>query len=132
MAIAQLNTKTAVQGLIQSHTRHVICNQIRFLPKPEYITEAAYLLAEDHTCEDFVVDVSVAAPSDCQLQIVRGEVKHLRPSLDTLEEFVDLLVCHLLAELGEHVSQLASTDEAIAFLIEDLEATNEFLYTNKD
>lgn len=50
-----------------------------------------------------------------------------RANLDTLEQLVHLLVRHLLAELREHVAQLADADEAVAFFVEYLEAADELL-----
>jgi len=46
---------------------------------------------------------------------------------EALEELVDLLVRHLLAELGEDVAELTGADEAVACLVEDLEALDELV-----
>jgi hypothetical protein len=46
---------------------------------------------------------------------------------ETLEQLVDLLVAHLLAELGEDISELASADEAVTGLVEHLEALDELV-----
>jgi hypothetical protein len=46
---------------------------------------------------------------------------------EALEELVDLLVRHLLAELGEDVAELAGADHAVAGLVEHLEALDELL-----
>ena len=51
-----------------------------------------------------------------------------RPDLRALEQLIDLLVRHLLPELGEHVPQLAGADEAVPLLVEHLEPANEFLW----
>lgn len=46
---------------------------------------------------------------------------------ETLEQLIDLLVAHLLAELGEDISELASADEAVTGLVENLEALDELV-----
>lgn len=46
---------------------------------------------------------------------------------EALEELVDLLVRHLLAELGKDVAELAGADHAVASLVEHLEALDELL-----
>lgn len=53
--------------------------------------------------------------------------KHVRANLDTLQELINLLVRHLLAQLCQNVSQLSSTDESIVLLVEHLETADEFL-----
>lgn len=45
-----------------------------------------------------------------------------RAGVDGLEELVDLVVRHLLAEVREDVLELADADEARHVLVEDLEA----------
>lgn len=57
-----------------------------------------------------------------------GDVEGARSDLNTLEQLINLLVRHLLAELGEDISQLSGTNEAISFLIKDLETADKFLY----
>lgn len=52
-----------------------------------------------------------------------------RSDLNTLEQFIDLLIRHLLTELGEDVSQLSSADVTISFFIEYLETADELLYS---
>jgi len=62
----------------------------------------------------------------------RGEeVENVRSDLNALEQLIDLLVRHLLAELGENVSQLPSTDVTVSFLVEYLKTTDEFLYNRE-
>ena len=51
----------------------------------------------------------------------------VRANLYSLQQFVHLLVCHLLTELREHVSQLACPDESVSFLVEHLETPDELL-----
>ena len=51
----------------------------------------------------------------------------VRSDLGSLEKLVHLLVCHLLPQLCEDISQLACADEAVALLVKDLEATDELL-----
>lgn len=46
---------------------------------------------------------------------------------EALEELVDLVVGHLLAQLGEDVAQLAGANEAVAGLVEHLEALDELV-----
>jgi hypothetical protein len=46
---------------------------------------------------------------------------------EALEEFVDLLVGHLLAELGEDVAELAGADKAVAGLVKHLEALDKLV-----
>ena len=41
-----------------------------------------------------------------------------------LEQLVDLLLAHLLAQVGQDVLDLALSDEAAAVLVEDLEAAD--------
>lgn len=52
----------------------------------------------------------------------------VRSDLNALEQFINLLVRHLLPELGENVSQLSSTNVTVSFLIKDLETADELLY----
>ena len=49
-------------------------------------------------------------------------------NLCSLEQFVHLLVRHLLPELSEHISELPGTDEPVSLLVEHLEPPNELLY----
>ena len=61
---------------------------------------------------------------------VRGHTRVVdlsRARVDRLEQLVDLLVRHLLAQLREHVPQLTGADEPVALLVEHLEATDELL-----
>ena len=53
---------------------------------------------------------------------------HLRSDLNTLEKFIDLFVCHLLAELCQDVSEFASADKSVTLLVEHLESSDEFLW----
>jgi len=55
-------------------------------------------------------------------------VEDVRSDLNTFEQLINLLVCHLLTELGENISQLSSTDITVPFLIKDLESTDKLLY----
>ena len=55
-------------------------------------------------------------------------MEDVRSDLNTLEQLINLLVRHLLTELGENISQLSSADIAVPFLIEDLETTDKLLY----
>ena len=52
---------------------------------------------------------------------------HARADLHALEQLVDLLVAHLLAQLRQHVAQLARADEPVALLVEHLEPADELL-----
>jgi len=61
----------------------------------------------------------------------KGEVEDVRSDLDALEQLINLLIRHLLAKLGEDVSQLSSTNVTVSFLIEDLETTDKLLYIPK-
>jgi hypothetical protein len=54
-------------------------------------------------------------------------MEDVRSDLNALEQLVNLLVRHLLTELGEDISQLSSANVAISFLIKDLEPTDELL-----
>jgi len=56
-------------------------------------------------------------------------VEDTRSDLNTLEQLIDLLVRHLLTELGEDVSQLSSADVTVSFFIKYLETTDELLYS---
>lgn len=47
--------------------------------------------------------------------------------VDGLEQLVDLVIAHLLAQIGQDVAQLADADEARHVLVEDLEAAAVFL-----
>lgn len=58
-----------------------------------------------------------------------GEVEDARSDLNTLEQFIDLLVRHLFTELSEDVSQLSSANVTVSFLIKYLETTDELLYS---
>lgn len=58
-------------------------------------------------------------------------MEDVRSDLNALEQLVNLLVRHLLAELGEDISQLSSTDIAVSFFIKDLETTDKLLYDPK-
>lgn len=49
-------------------------------------------------------------------------VQLARAGIHSLEQLVDLLVAHLLAQVREDVAELADADEAREFLVEDLEA----------
>lgn len=49
---------------------------------------------------------------------------------ETLEELIDFLVGHLLAELSEDVAQLAGANEAVTRLVEDLEALDELVWAS--
>jgi len=62
-------------------------------------------------------------------QISGGEalIMHLRSDLNTLEKLIDLFVCHLLAELCQDVSELASADKSVTLLVEHLESSDKFL-----
>ena len=55
-------------------------------------------------------------------------MEDVRSDLNTFEQLINLLVCHLLTELGENISQLSSTDITVPFLIKDLESTDKLLY----
>ena len=57
-----------------------------------------------------------------------GDVEDVRPDLNALEQLVNLFVRHLLTELGEHVSQLPSTNVTVSFLIKDLKTADKLLY----
>ncbi len=57
----------------------------------------------------------------------RKRLEDSRSDLNTLEQLVNLFVRHLLTELCEDVAKLSGTNEAISFLVEYLEATDEFL-----
>lgn len=46
--------------------------------------------------------------------------------VDGLEQLVDLVIAHLLAQIGQDVAQLADADEARHVLVEDLEAAAVF------
>ena len=50
-----------------------------------------------------------------------------RSDLNTLEQLIDLLVRHLLTELGEDVSQLPSANVTVSFFIKYLETADELL-----
>lgn len=52
-------------------------------------------------------------------------VQYLRPNWYTLQQLINLLVRHLLAELRQDVSKLARTNEPVALFIKDLETTDE-------
>lgn len=47
---------------------------------------------------------------------------------EPLQELVDFLVAHLLAELCQDVSQLSGADETVSGLVEDLETFDELVY----
>ena len=53
---------------------------------------------------------------------------HLRSNLNTLKKFIDLFVCHLLAELCQDISEFASADKSVTLLVEHLESSDEFLW----
>lgn len=53
--------------------------------------------------------------------------KHLRAYLYTLKKLVHFFVRHLLAQLGQHIPQLAGTDVPIAFFVEHLEASDKLV-----
>jgi 2-(3-amino-3-carboxypropyl)histidine synthase len=72
------------------------------------ITSILPLLSKDGAHKRVVVDLAV----------LHGEA---------LEEFVDLLVGHLLAELGEDVAELAGADKAVAGLVKHLEALDKLV-----
>lgn len=55
-------------------------------------------------------------------------MEDIRSDLNTLEQFVNLFVRHLLTELCEDISQLSSTNVTIPFLIKHLETTDKLLY----
>ena len=59
-------------------------------------------------------------------------MKDVRSDLNAFEQLIDLLVRHLLTELGENVSQLSSADITVPFLIEDLETTDKLLYNPRN
>ena len=46
---------------------------------------------------------------------------------EPLQELVDFLVAHLLAELCQDVSQLSGADETVSGLVEDLETFDELV-----
>jgi hypothetical protein len=54
-------------------------------------------------------------------------MSYLRSNLNTLEEFVDLLISHLLAELGQDITKLPCADKTVPFFIKNLEATDKLL-----
>lgn len=56
-----------------------------------------------------------------------GDVKDVRSNLNSLEQLIDLLVRHLLTELGEDISQFSSTNVTVSFLVEDLESPDKLL-----
>ena len=58
-------------------------------------------------------------------------MKDVRSDLNALEQLINLLVRHLLAELGEDISQLSGTDITVSFLVENLETTDKLLYNGK-
>lgn len=60
-----------------------------------------------------------------------GGVEDVRSDLNALEQLINLLVRHLLAELGEDISQLSSTDITVSFLVENLETTDKLLYNER-
>jgi hypothetical protein len=91
-------------------------------------------LGEDGPDERVVVDLPVPASQSAALPRPEHTIlfhhREARPdSLDgeTLKQLVDLLVAHLLAELGEDISEFASADEAVTGLVEHLEALDEFV-----
>ena len=47
---------------------------------------------------------------------------------EPLQELVDFLVAHLLAELCQDVSQLSGADETVSSLVKDLETLDELVY----
>ena len=47
---------------------------------------------------------------------------------ESLQELIDFLVAHLLAELCQDVSQLSGADETVSGFVEDLETFDEFVY----
>lgn len=58
-----------------------------------------------------------------------GEVEDVRSDLNALEQLINLLVCHLLTELREDISQLSSTDVAVSLFIKNLETADKLLYS---
>ena len=58
-------------------------------------------------------------------------MEDVRSDLNALEQLINLLVRHLLAELGEDISQLSGTDITVPFLVENLETTDKLLYNEK-
>jgi hypothetical protein len=46
-----------------------------------------------------------------------------RASINSLQQLIDLVVRHLLAQVGENILELADTNEARHVLVKDLEAT---------
>ena len=53
---------------------------------------------------------------------------NVRADLHAPEQLVYLFIRHFLAQLCEHVSKLASPDEPVPFLVEDLEPADELVY----
>lgn len=54
-------------------------------------------------------------------------MEDVRSDLNALEQLVNLLVRHLLTELGEDISQFSSTNVTVSFLVEDLESPDKLL-----
>ena len=50
-----------------------------------------------------------------------------RADLNPLQQFVYLIIRHLLSQLRQDISQLSSTDEPVPFFVEYLEPTDELL-----
>ena len=91
-------------------------------------------LTEDRAHERLVVHISVSTPVRTH-QFILLKRTHmcektqvdLRANGHTLEQLVDLFIRHLLPKLREDVPQLASTNEAVSFLVKHLEASDELL-----
>lgn len=86
------------------------------------------LLTENHAGETFVVDISISEGEEVSERIEPPKSRaRSRANLNTLQQFIDLLVRHLFAKLRENVSEFASTYKPIPFLVKYLKSANEFL-----
>ena len=73
--------------------------------------------------EQLLLPVTLSA----KLAVCTAVQAHSR-NRESLEELVDLLVGHLLAELRQDVAELSGTDESVSGLVEHLEALDELVW----
>ena len=90
-----------------------------------------HLLTQDCAHEALVVHVAITAnerwePSEPLVKL-RERMEHLRADLHALQELINLIVGHLLAQLREHVAEFTCTDDTISILVKDLESADELL-----
>ena len=78
-----------------------------------------------------IVDLTVPVPL-CQKELVAEASQRLKGCYalhwESLQQLIHLLVRHLLSELSQDVSQLASTDKAVPDLVKHLEPLDELVY----